>query len=228
MRFIAGGWNTLLSVSTAPPYYDDNNTVVGLLCTCQRLRNVLKTEARPRLLLSNLKQIAMAPRITVSVDSEVGADKRVIARTSNDPRVKKLIDHTVENGYVIIENAFSKAQVEETKAELARISNLEDAGPAVAHGRNSFEGFKTSRNFALLNKSKDFEKYAIHPDVLALNDHFLDPAYLLSLAHSISIQPGEDQQTIHQDDGYILVERPHPPFVTVRVCTCSISTHGNL
>ncbi|KAJ2967326.1 hypothetical protein NQ176_g9714 [Zarea fungicola] len=156
----------------------------------------------------------MAPRITVSVDSEVGADKRVIARTSNDPRVKKLIDHTVENGYVIIENAFSKAQVEETKAELARISNLEDAGPAVAHGRNSFEGFKTSRNFALLNKSKDFEKYAIHPDVLALNDHFLDPAYLLSLAHSISIQPGEDQQTIHQDDGYILVERPHPPFVT--------------
>lgn len=157
----------------------------------------------------------MSQKITVSVDREVGADKRVSHRASDDPRVKKLIEHTIEHGYVIIENAFTKAEVEETKAELARIASSPEAGPAAAHGRNSFEGLKTSRIYSLLNKSKDFEKYVIHPDILALNDYFLDPAYLLNSYHSVSIQPGEDPQTIHQDDGSIIIERPHRPFGTV-------------
>lgn len=59
-----------------------------------------------------------------------------------------------------------------------------------------------------------FDKFPLHPDVLALNDYFLDDGFLMTAFHSINIQPDEDAQALHHDDSHIKVPRPHPPFGT--------------
>jgi hypothetical protein len=79
-------------------------------------------------------------------------------------------------------------------------------------GRNPFEGLNTNRIYSLLNKTRVFDKFLIIPRVLALNDYFLDEGYLLSALHSISINPGEQRQGLHHDDGYIQFPRPRMPF----------------
>jgi len=50
------------------------------------------------------------------------------------------------------------------------------------------------------------------PDVLALNDYFLSPGYMISVLHTIQINPGESAQALHHDDGYCHLPRPRPPL----------------
>lgn len=92
------------------------------------------------------------------------------------------------------------------------------AGPtAAAAGRNAFEGFKTRRVYALLNKSRIINKLALHPAAAALNDRFLAAGWPANALHSISIQAGEPAaQTLHHDDGVVRQPRPHKPFGSVR------------
>jgi hypothetical protein len=160
----------------------------------------------------------MKPKLNLSVDSEVGADKRL----SNGPlqdhsEIQGLIDHINEYGYAVIPNAFSSEEIEEAKTEVRRLASLSQTGGASLRGRNTFEGLKTQRIYALANKSRVFDKFALHPDVLTLNDYFLDPGYLLNSFQSINIEPGETPQTLHHDDGYVTVPRPHGPFGAVRI-----------
>lgn len=161
----------------------------------------------------------MTSKLNLLVDSEVGADKR-LGRGSVQlhPKLKHQIDLINEHGYVIIPNAFSSEEIEEAQSELLRLVGAPMAGGASLRGRNTFEGLKTQRIYALANKSRVFDKFALHPEVLALNDHFLDPGYLLTSFQSINIEPGETPQTLHYDDGYVTVPRPHRPFGAVRIC----------
>ncbi|KAL7786723.1 hypothetical protein V8C37DRAFT_290446 [Trichoderma ceciliae] len=153
-----------------------------------------------------------------SIPHEVGADARLSQPTASKPpdaRIQQLIDHVDKHGYVIIPNAFDSSTVAKAKAEVAQLtSNPKAAGPASAKGRNTFEGYKTQRLYALANKSRAFDVFALHEDVLALNDHFLDPGYLINSFQSINIMPGETAQTLHYDHGYVTIERPHRPIGT--------------
>lgn len=124
-----------------------------------------------------------------------------------DERTRANIEHVLKHGYVILPDCFTKAEAQEAKDEMDRLSGKE---PMV--GRNGFEGFNTNRIYSLLNKTRVFDKFTILPDVIALNDYFLDPGYLLSAFHTISINPGEKKQGLHHDDGYIAFPRPRPPF----------------
>lgn len=125
----------------------------------------------------------------------------------SDERTRANIQHVIEHGYVILPNCFTKAEAQEAKNEIDRLSGKE---PMV--GRNGFEGLNTNRIYSLLNKTRVFDKFTILPDVIALNDYFLDPGYLLSAFHTISINPGEKKQGLHHDDGYIAFPRPRRPF----------------
>jgi hypothetical protein len=159
----------------------------------------------------------MKPKLNLSVDSEVGADKRLGMGPEQDhSEIQGLIDHINEHGYVVIPNVFSSEEIEEAKAEVRRLASAPRTGAASLRGRNTFEGLKTQRIYALANKSRFFDKFALHPDVLALNNYFLDPGYLLNSFQSITIEPGETPQTLHHDDGYVTVPRPHRPFGAVR------------
>jgi ectoine hydroxylase-related dioxygenase (phytanoyl-CoA dioxygenase family) len=50
------------------------------------------------------------------------------------------------------------------------------------------------------------------PRVLALNDYFLEPAYLISAMHTIQINPDENPQEPHHDDAFCHIPRPRPPL----------------
>lgn len=124
-----------------------------------------------------------------------------------DPTLRADIEHVLEHGYVVIPNCFTKAEAKEARDEIVRLLGHQPLG-----GRNKFEGINTNRIYSLLNKSRVFDKFTILPRVLALNDYFLDPGYLLTALHTISINPGEKAQDLHHDDGYIQFPRPRLPF----------------
>jgi len=127
-----------------------------------------------------------------------------------DPSVAHLINHVLQHGYVILPNIFTPAQVSAANAELARLEALESSGPASQGGRNPFEGFQTKRIYALVDKSRVFDVFAIHETVMKLNDYFLQPNYLLTSFHTVNIGPGSKAQEIHTDDGLIALPRPRP------------------
>lgn len=124
-----------------------------------------------------------------------------------DPVTRADIEHVLEHGYVILPDCFTKSEAKEARDEITRL-----LGESPLVGRNTFEGLNTNRIYSLLNKSRVFDKFVMFPRVLALNDYFLDPGYLLSAFHTISINPGENAQRLHHDDGYIQVPRPRAPF----------------
>lgn len=124
-----------------------------------------------------------------------------------DPVMRADVEHVLEHGYVVLPDCFTKAEAKEARDEILRLLGREPLG-----GRNAFEGLDTNRIYSLLNKTRVFDKFTIIPRVLALNDYFLDPGYLLSAFHSITINPGEKAQALHHDDGYIQFPRPRLPF----------------
>lgn len=181
-----------------------------------------------------LFQIIMPPQLNSIVNSEVGANERLhdTEKAQTSPRIQALIAHIEEHGYVIIPGAFTRQEVQEAKEEIDRLTVSSSAAArqssaARKKGRNTFEGVNTHRVYGLAGKSRVFDKFALHPDVLAINDHFLEPGYLLNSFQSINITPGEQPQTLHYDDGYITVPRPHRPFGGVRT-DFSLFTMRNL
>lgn len=64
--------------------------------------------------------------------------------------------------------------------------------------------------YALADKSRVFDEFAINETVLKLNDYFLQENYLLTSFHTVTIQPGEKEQSMHTDDGLINLPRPRP------------------
>jgi ectoine hydroxylase-related dioxygenase (phytanoyl-CoA dioxygenase family) len=66
--------------------------------------------------------------------------------------------------------------------------------------------------YSVLNKSREFDHFVTLPQVLALNDYFLEPGYCLSAFHTIQINAGEKAQDLHHDDAFAALPRPRPPL----------------
>jgi ectoine hydroxylase-related dioxygenase (phytanoyl-CoA dioxygenase family) len=127
----------------------------------------------------------------------------------NDPDLRADVEKILEHGYVILEDCFSKEDALEAKTEMDRLTGKEPM-----HGRNRFEGFQTTRIYSLLNKSRVFDKFAILPRILALNDYFLEPGYNIMVYTTIQIMPGEKPQPLHYDDIWIRQPRPRANYGT--------------
>lgn len=127
-----------------------------------------------------------------------------------DSSIQHLIDHVLEHGYVILPSIFTPAQVSLALKELDRLEKDQESGPASQGGRNDFEGFNTRRIYALADKSRAFDCFPIHPTVLKLNDYFLQSNYLLTSYHTVNIEPGSVEQSMHTDDGLVPLPRPRP------------------
>ncbi len=97
-------------------------------------------------------------------------------------------------GFVIIPNVLSPAQVDALRSALAPYI---DGGKS---GRNDFEGFRTNRVYAMLAKSPLFADLAIHPLALAFAVAELGPTCLLSACLAINLHPDETVQPWHFDD----------------------------
>lgn len=110
-----------------------------------------------------------------------------------------------EQGYTVIEDLLDAERLSEFRAELAPYVGTH-------HGRNDFEGFKTERIYTLIARAKVFEDIAADPRIIALLSRFLQPNFLISASHSISLGPGETAQSIHSDDGFYRQRRPRAPI----------------
>ncbi|HEX7943930.1 MAG TPA: phytanoyl-CoA dioxygenase family protein [Phenylobacterium sp.] len=109
------------------------------------------------------------------------------------------------DGYTVIENFLDAEALAAFRAALAPFMGSH-------HGRNDFEGFKTERIYTLVARAPVFQDVAADPRLLALIGRFLQPNFLLSASHVISLEPGETAQTIHSDDGFYRQKRPRPPI----------------
>jgi ectoine hydroxylase-related dioxygenase (phytanoyl-CoA dioxygenase family) len=109
-------------------------------------------------------------------------------------------------GYVILDGMLSRDETASARAELTRLLAM------VPEGRNSFEGFKTRRIYALFGKTRRLDGPAMHPTVLGALERVLGP-FQFSAPTGIEIGPGEVAQALHHDDGVYPLTRPHPEVV---------------
>ena len=112
-------------------------------------------------------------------------------------------DEIRTQGFTVIPDLLDAVGLDAFRAALAPFVDTH-------RGRNDFEGFKTERIYTLIARSKVFEDIAVDPRLLALIGRFLQPNFLLSASHSISLGPGETAQSIHSDDGFYRQPRPRP------------------
>jgi len=128
-----------------------------------------------------------------------------------------------EQGYTIVENAIEPELVEAIAAELERL----EKELAIGEGKNLFEGFKTVRVYNLLVHGKTFERVPVHPNVLPLAEHVLDPGLLVSSLSSIAIGADETPQPLHADDQLIPLPKPHVALVCNTIWAITDFTDAN-
>jgi ectoine hydroxylase-related dioxygenase (phytanoyl-CoA dioxygenase family) len=110
-----------------------------------------------------------------------------------------------EQGFTVIEDFLDAGRLAAFRAALAPFMGAH-------HGRNDFEGFKTERVYTLVARDKVFEDIAADARLMALIGRFLQPNFLLSASHVISLEPGETAQSIHSDDSFYRQRRPRAPI----------------
>jgi Phytanoyl-CoA dioxygenase (PhyH) len=123
------------------------------------------------------------------------------------------------DGYVILADLLTAAECEEIKAAVEPF--------LTKTGRNSFEGLHTRRLYNILNKTRVCDRLVEHPRVLALLDRLFLPNYLLSQMQAIEIDPGEQAQLMHHDDGMYPVPRPRPPLGAATIWAIDAFTEDN-
>ncbi|HEY9036612.1 MAG TPA: phytanoyl-CoA dioxygenase family protein [Pseudomonadales bacterium] len=160
-----------------------------------------------------------------SIKTEILAAQQAALATSAEKRgvdpaqVKALLAEVHDNGFVIIPNLVSKTLMASIKAE---------ALPLMTHdGRNEFEGLKTRRIYAVIEKTLALNPLVEHPLILALLDNLLMPNYLLSQLQAINVLPGEVAQPLHADDGFYPIARPRKPFSAATIWAIDDFTADN-
>jgi len=114
-----------------------------------------------------------------------------------------------EEGWTILEGVIDLDLVDAIEEDLLRLER--DLG--IVPADNAFEGRHTTRIYNLLVHGPLYEGIPVHPDVLPVVEHVLDPGLLISSLSSIAIGPGEAAQPIHSDDQLIPLSKPHPPII---------------
>jgi ectoine hydroxylase-related dioxygenase (phytanoyl-CoA dioxygenase family) len=125
-----------------------------------------------------------------------------------------------QHGYFVVERLLPAAQVEQARNE------LEPELDATPRGRNSFEGYRTRRVYALFAKVRAFDEPATNPLVLGVLDRVLGH-YQFSAPVGIEIGPGEVAQVLHRDDSVYPLPRPHPTVVVNTIWALDDFTDAN-
>jgi ectoine hydroxylase-related dioxygenase (phytanoyl-CoA dioxygenase family) len=122
-----------------------------------------------------------------------------------------LLDVFARDGYVVLERVVEEELVTELLETVDRVMVDDD----IPFGTNAFLGFRTRRIFNLLARDPLFASVPLHPVVLPFVEEVLDEQCLLSSLTAIEMQPGQEAQPLHADDGSISLPRPHPTVVCV-------------
>lgn len=114
--------------------------------------------------------------------------------------LQQYLDELMQDGYVVVPDLLNQEQLDIIREEVTPMLNHK--------GRNFFEGELTQRIYSVMAKTFALNPMVEHPMILALLDAVLMPSYLLSQLQVINILPGEKQQPLHADDGYVQMPRP--------------------
>lgn len=123
-----------------------------------------------------------------------------------DTTVSDVLHRLDADGYAIIEGLIAPEEARRIRTELTELL------AATPRGRNSFEGLRTRRVYALFAKTRSFDSAATHPLVLGVLDRVLGH-YQFSAPVAIDIGPGEAAQSLHRDDGVYPLPQPHSDVV---------------
>ena len=143
--------------------------------------------------------------------STVSTDQDLFARVVGD------LDR---DGYAVVPSLLS---ADEAAGVRAGLRDVLDRTPT---GRNTFEGFRTRRIYALFAKTRAFDRVATHPLVLGVLDRVLGH-YQLSAPTGIEIGPGEVAQVLHHDDSVYPLPRPHGQVVLTTMWPLDDFTEAN-
>jgi ectoine hydroxylase-related dioxygenase (phytanoyl-CoA dioxygenase family) len=127
------------------------------------------------------------------------------------------------DGYTVLERVIEPDLVGELLDAIDRVMVTD----AIPFGENRFLGERTRRIFNLLARDPIFGRVPLHPAVLPLVERVLDEQCLLSSLTAIEMQPGQDAQPLHSDDGSIALPRPHLPVVCVAIWALTDFTSTN-
>src|SRR5690349_23822229 len=116
-------------------------------------------------------------------------------------------------GYCIIENVLSRAEVaalksrleEQAEGERARGVAFHDGGPSRPN----------QRVWMLVNKGQVFRDLMLHPIIDSLMGHLLGADYLLSSLTANIAGPGGEPMGLHTDQGYVGFWTPVPVVANV-------------
>jgi len=132
----------------------------------------------------------------------------------------QVVEAMEADGYCVVEGVLDGAAV------AAARSSLQAALRATPRGRNSFEGFETTRVYALFAKTRAFDEAAVHPLVLDVLDRVLGH-YQLSAPTGIQIGPGERAQVLHRDQSVYPLPLDFPPVVVNTMWALDDFTEAN-
>jgi ectoine hydroxylase-related dioxygenase (phytanoyl-CoA dioxygenase family) len=141
----------------------------------------------------------------------------------DDPLVAEAVARIEADGWAVLERVVPDDLVAELRTTIARL--LDELG--VAHGTNRFLGHRTRRLFNLLARDPVFGRVPVHEPVLAVAERVLDPECLLASLTAITMEPGQEAQPLHADDGSIPLPKPHPPLGCTAIWALTDFTEAN-
>jgi ectoine hydroxylase-related dioxygenase (phytanoyl-CoA dioxygenase family) len=128
----------------------------------------------------------------------------------NESGSAEIVDALMRDGGVVVLEQVTHATIDSVARELRPHFD--------AHGRrfqNDFNGYRTLRLSGILEISRTSADLIAHPRVIEVADGALRPNctnYRIGSCTAIEIQPGEEAQVLHSDDGFYPIKIPDVEF----------------
>lgn len=132
---------------------------------------------------------------------------RFLSTEADRAEASEAIAALARDGYCIIENALDDQQLAAVREEVDQLNALTPASAS------SFGGYNTRRAFNLLGRSRVFDPLVTNPTVVAAVEAHLEDQIQLSETSTVTLDPGQDAQVLHYDDGCYPMPRPHMPLM---------------
>lgn len=137
---------------------------------------------------------------------EIKAEQKQISQWLAGSKLEDICAQFEDQGYYVFDQILQDNQIQALRDELKPYLEANVAG------RNEFEGQKSNRIYAMLNKSPLFAELVTHPLALAFAEAELGESCLLSACLAIQLNPGETEQPWHYDTGHLEIPRPRPAY----------------
>lgn len=153
-----------------------------------------------------LLQVCQSKSANIMAKPQFTVDQNKLTEWCAGRTIEALSEQFEEQGYLVFDQVLSVEQIETMRAELAPYLEQDISG------RNNFEGVKSNRIYAMLNKSPKFAELITHPLALGFAEADLGRSCLLSACLAIQLKPGESVQPWHFDDAHLGIPRPRPSY----------------